>query len=174
MSSLEYLLHRSNYLRILARSSDHTEAIAYAQTHLLPLRSRHPREIPRLINTLLYKKALTSSPSSEEYASPYPELTSPAVHTCLENAFAREYCARRQMSKDAPLKVVGNIGGGIALPRIEKGRKIMKDRKGDWSNTEEIPVRSAPVFTVHVLELTAPRPFTILTLSPHPLTIYRC
>ena len=45
------------------------------------------------------------------------------------------------MSKDAPLKIVGNIGGGIALPRIEKGRKIMKDRKGDWSNTEEIPVR---------------------------------
>jgi len=47
------------------------------------------------------------------------------------------------MSKDAPLKIVGNIGGGIALPRIEKGRKIMKDRKGDWSNTEEIPVRCA-------------------------------
>lgn len=45
------------------------------------------------------------------------------------------------MSKAAPLKIVGNIGGGIALPRIEKGRKIMKDRKGDWSNTEEIPVR---------------------------------
>jgi E3 ubiquitin-protein transferase RMND5 len=47
------------------------------------------------------------------------------------------------MSKDPPLKIVGNIGGGIALPRIEKGRKIMKDRKGDWSNTEEIPVRCA-------------------------------
>lgn len=146
-SSLEYLLHRSKYLRLLANSLGPTDhrVIAYAHKHLLPLQSRHPREIPRLLTAILYGEALTSSSStsgsgSDEHASPYPDYTSPLVHTCLENAFAREYCARRQMSKDAPLKVVGNIGGGVALPRIEKGRKIMKDRKGDWSNTEEIPV----------------------------------
>jgi hypothetical protein len=59
------------------------------------------------------------------------------------------------MSKDAPLKIVGNIGGGVALPRIEKGRKIMRDRKGDWSNAEEIPVRSAtyPLYD-HIPKLT--------------------
>lgn len=105
---------------------------------------------------MLYGEALTSTSSPEEHPSPYPDHTSPSVHTCLENAFAREYCARRQMSKDAPLKVVGNIGGGIALPRIEKGRKIMKDRKGDWSSTEEIPVRFSALFELLILIPTTP------------------
>ncbi|KAG8806855.1 hypothetical protein FRC17_004767 [Serendipita sp. 399] len=58
----------------------------------------------------------------------------------LEEVFTREYCAERQISHQAPLKVVSTIGGGIALPRIEKGKKIMKERRGEWSHTEEIPV----------------------------------
>lgn len=41
-----------------------------------------------------------------------------------------------------PLRVVGDIGGGGALARIEKGRKVMRERKSEWSQTDELPVRS--------------------------------
>ena len=43
--------------------------------------------------------------------------------------FAIEYCASLGMSRQTPLRVVGDIGGGGALARIEKGRKIMRERR---------------------------------------------
>jgi len=137
-SPLEFLLHRSQYLRILSSSpiatSEPSPALTYASANLLPLQHRYPHDIPKLINCILY------GGSPESLASSYPEFATPAIHTCLETAFTREYCAQQQVSQLAPLKVVSNIGGGVALPRIEKGKKIMKERKGDWSHTEEIPV----------------------------------
>lgn len=139
-SPLEFLLHRSQYLRMFTSApipehfSEAPPVLAYARSHLLPLQSRYQQEIPRLIGCIAYGE------SPDTLALLYPEFTSPAIHTCLEGAFTREYCAQRQVSKHAPLKVVANIGGGLALPRIEKGKKIMKERRGGWSHTEEIPV----------------------------------
>ena len=46
------------------------------------------------------------------------------------------------MSRQVPLRVVGDIGGGGALARIEKGRKVMRERKSEWSQTDELPVGS--------------------------------
>ncbi|KAG9056170.1 hypothetical protein FS842_011460 [Serendipita sp. 407] len=135
-SPLEFLLHRSEYLRILSKSSSSSTseppaALGYAERHLLPLYPRYPADIPKLFNSMLLGEKLSST---------YPELASPAIHTQLEDEFTREYCAERQISHQAPLKVVSTIGGGIALPRIEKGKKIMKEKRGEWSHTEEIPV----------------------------------
>ena len=45
------------------------------------------------------------------------------------------------MSRQIPLKVVADIGGGGALARIEKGRKLMRERKSEWSQADELPVR---------------------------------
>ena len=50
------------------------------------------------------------------------------------------------MSRQPPLRVVGDIGGGGALVRIEKGKKVMQDKKSEWSATEELPVSSHPSF----------------------------
>jgi hypothetical protein len=44
------------------------------------------------------------------------------------------------MSRQVPLRVVGDIGGGGALARIEKGRKVMRERKSEWCQTDELPV----------------------------------
>lgn len=133
-SDLEFLLHRSQYLRILSESpipTDIAPAFEYAKQHLLPLEPRYPSEVPKLMNCLVLGDSVSRI---------YPDLASPEVHNRLEGAFSREYCASRHVSNQAPLKVVSIIGGGIALPRIEKGKKIMKERKGEWSHTEEIPV----------------------------------
>ena len=54
--------------------------------------------------------------------------------------FATEFSACLGLSKQVPLKVVGDIGGGGALAKIEKGRKIMRERKSEWSQADELPV----------------------------------
>lgn len=46
-----------------------------------------------------------------------------------------------------PLRVVGDIGGGGALARIEKGRKVMRERKSEWSQIDELPVSCCSMST---------------------------
>lgn len=89
-------------------------------------------------------------PLSRLQKSPYADLASPSLHLELEPMFAKEYCASLGMSRQVPLRVVGDIGGGGALARIEKGRKVMRERKSEWSQTDELPVRS-PLFVLEVL-----------------------
>ena len=74
--------------------------------------------------------------------SPYEDITSDTIHLNLENRFATEFSASLRMSKRPPLRVVGVIGGGGALAKIEKGRKIMQERKSKWSQADESPVSS--------------------------------
>lgn len=73
-------------------------------------------------------------------SSPYKELASPSLHLDLEPLFAKEYCASLGMSRQVPLKVLCDIAGGGALAKIEKGRKVMRERKSEWSQTDELPV----------------------------------
>ena len=101
---------------------------------LSPFYSEHPAEFRRVMSCILFL------PESRLRTSPYADLASPAVHTDLEPLFAKEYCAHLGMSKQVPLRVVGDIGGGGALARIEKGRKVMRERKSEWSQTDELPV----------------------------------
>lgn len=101
---------------------------------LNPFYSEHPAEFRRVMTCILFL------PESRLRTSPYADLASPAVHTDLEPLFAKEYCAHLGMSKQVPLRVVGDIGGGGALARIEKGRKVMRERKSEWSQTDELPV----------------------------------
>lgn len=44
------------------------------------------------------------------------------------------------------MKVAIDIGGSGALARIEKGRKIMKDSRTEWSSVDELPVSNLPGF----------------------------
>ena len=78
--------------------------------------------------------------------SPYADLASPNFYADIDPLFAREYCASSGMSRQIPLKVVADIGGGGALARIEKGRKLMRERKSEWSQTDELPVRLSLLF----------------------------
>lgn len=82
--------------------------------------------------------------------SPYADLASPAVHLDLEPMFAKEYCASLGMSRQVPLRVVGDIGGGGALARIEKGRKVMRERKSEWSQSDELPVSDPWLLYLHL------------------------
>ena len=107
----------------------------YARDKLRPLFERYPTEICRLTACLAYL------PKERMLRSPYADLASPSIHTDLESMFAKEYCASLGMSRQFPLRVVCDIGGGGALARIEKGKKVMKERKSEWSQMDELPVR---------------------------------
>lgn len=85
-------------------------------------------------------------PLSRLQNSPYADIASPSLHFDLEPLFAKEYCASLGMSRQVPLRVVGDIGGGGALARIEKGRKVMRERKSEWSQTDELPVSCASLY----------------------------
>ena len=109
-------------------------ALSYANTSLRPFYSRYHLEFGRLMNCVLYLSL------ARLQASPYADLASPSIHHDLEPLFAKEYCASLGYSRQAPLRVAGDIGGGGALARIEKGRKVMRERKSEWSRTDELPV----------------------------------
>ena len=136
-SALEFHLHRSEYLRLLTPSpSEQSRAIDYANKHLQPFFASHPAELKRLMGCLIFL------PKERMQKSPYEDLTSDSIHLELENMFATEFSASLGMSKRPPLRVVGDIGGGGALAKIEKGRRIMRERKSEWSQADELPVNS--------------------------------
>lgn len=135
-SPLEFYLHRSQYIRLLFSSHppDPLPALSYANATFGPFYDDHEVEFKRLIGCVAYL------PLSKLQTSPYADLASPSLHFDLEPLFAKEYCASLGMSRQVPLRVVGDIGGGGALARIEKGRKVMRERKSEWSQTDELPV----------------------------------
>lgn len=118
----------------LLLANNHTTALNYARANFTPFYDRHTAEIHRLMNCLSFL------PASRLQGSPYADLTSPSLHADLEPMFAKEYCASLGMSRQVPLRVIGDIGGGGALARIEKGRKVMRERKSEWSQADELPV----------------------------------
>lgn len=110
-------------------------ALVYANATLRPFYNEYSTEFRRLMTCVAYL------PLSKLQTSPYADLSSPSLHFDLEPLFAKEYCASLGMSRQVPLRVVGDIGAGGALAKIEKGRRIMRERKSEWSQTDELPVR---------------------------------
>lgn len=143
-SPLEFHLHRSQYLRLLLspHSSNVSEALKYAKTNFTPFYPRYTADINKLMNCITYVSRLQ--------LSPYADLASPALHYDLEPMFAKEFCASLGMSRQVPLRVVGDLGGGGALARIEKGRKVMRERKSEWSQSDELPVRCQTIAAIVV------------------------
>jgi hypothetical protein len=136
-SPLEFYLHRSQFIRLLlAEPLDAGPAISYANATLRSFYPEHATEFQRLMTSVLYL------PKERLQRSPYADLASDSVHTDLEPLFAKEYCMSLGMSRQVPLRVIGDIGGGGALARIEKARTVMKERKSEWSQTDELPVRA--------------------------------
>ncbi|PCH38249.1 hypothetical protein WOLCODRAFT_136130 [Wolfiporia cocos MD-104 SS10] len=133
-SPLEFLLVKSQYIHLLLGSQppDIRSAIAYARRYFPSFSSQHAHEISRLMTCVLFLSHLS--------ASPYSEYASSDQHSELGSMFAKEFCASLGMSRQVPLRAVGDIGGGGALARIEKGRKIMRERKSEWSRTDELPI----------------------------------
>jgi hypothetical protein len=168
-SPLEFHLHRSRYLQLLRKThfASRTEHLAflYHREHLLPLYTLYPAEIDRLCSYFLWVSMGRLS------SCPYADLASATLHTGLEAEFTKEYACRTQIGREAPLKILNRIGGGNALVRIEKGKKVMKDRKGDWTNNDDLPVRPSvlpSMFNPIPSLISVPGPASPSSTTPPP------
>lgn len=141
-------MHRSQYMRLLLSSHppDPIGAVRYAKDNLGPFYKDHEAEFQRLMTCPAFL------PLHKLQNSIYKDLALPTLHFDLEPLFAKEYCASLGMSRQVPLRVVGDIGGGGALARIEKGRKVIGDRKSEWNHMEELPVYLRPPLQVLILK----------------------
>lgn len=130
-------------------------ALAYAREHFRQFYAKHLTEISRLSASALYLpvEKLLSSPYGDMYTSDGvalaeklvdPPAADPAAETYhaphLINLFSSEFCTSLNMSKDLPLKVVTDIGGGGALSRIAKVRGVLKEKRTEWTSVQELPV----------------------------------
>ena len=105
--------------------TEQSRAIDYANKHLQPFFALHSAKLKHLMGCMIFL------PKERMQKSPYEDLVLNLIHHELENMFATEFSASLGMSKRPPLRVMGDVGGGSALAKIEKGRKIMWERKSE-------------------------------------------
>ncbi|KAF7338338.1 CTLH domain-containing protein [Mycena venus] len=129
-SPLEFHLHRSQYIRLLLSTHPPNvmAALAYAKEHMGSFYEENEDECRRLTGCILYL------PLSKLQTSPYADLASPSIAFRLGAAFCQGILCQ---SRHEPAR---DIGGGGALSRIEKGRKVMRERKSEWSQADELPI----------------------------------
>ncbi|PWN18274.1 hypothetical protein BCV69DRAFT_252960 [Microstroma glucosiphilum] len=155
-SNLEFALHRSQFLRIATGagvtpfSTIHIrKAVEYGRIHFRRHLGTHLATIQALFSFSLFLPPLqpnrlpTISELYEQVPFTYHHfLDAQQMHSPhLEPLFAIEYCARNAMSREAPLKIAVEVGvSGGALLKIHKARKVMKVRRNEWSQANELPI----------------------------------
>jgi hypothetical protein len=125
-----------------------SRALAYARINFKQFYPEHISEIARLSAAALYLpfERLLQSPYKDLFTDEGPEKSTSDIANNLYHAphliplFSSEYCTSLNMSKDLPLKVVTDIGGGGALAKIAKVRGVMKEKRTNWSTVTELPV----------------------------------
>ncbi|KNZ58293.1 hypothetical protein VP01_195g9 [Puccinia sorghi] len=127
-------------------------ALEYAQQHFLKFFPRRWEEAVRLTASSLYTpfSKLKRSPYSEFYRTANSvgvdeecdcsELWLHADH--LVPLFTKEFYARLEWSKELPLTVATELGSGGALAKIAKVRSVMKEKRTEWSQADELPEQS--------------------------------
>ena len=142
-----FYLHRARLIQLILNprsegpstsTSDCPASLQYARDHLFPyMVSSHQQEIYHLLGALLYTPAQLP-------LSPYADLLSPSLEApALVPLFRVEFCRLHGWAREDPLAVVVDLGAGGALGKIEKARKVMKERLGEVRVWEELPVRAS-------------------------------
>jgi hypothetical protein len=131
-SSLEFDLHRAQYIHLLLTSTSPVTALTYVREQLCAFQPTHPTELTRLLGALAYL------PASRLRTSPYADLLADESRSILIDTFAALWCASARLPRASPLRVVADLGPA-ALARIEKGKKVLGVRAG-WGAREELPI----------------------------------
>jgi hypothetical protein len=139
-----FYLHRARLIQLVrnprsagpSSDSDCPAPLQYARDHLFPyMVSSHQQEIYHLLGALLYTPTQLAT-------SPYADLLSPSLEApALVPLFRVEFCRLHGWAREDPLSVVVDLGAGGALGKIEKARKVMKERLGEIRTWDELPVR---------------------------------
>ncbi|OZJ05222.1 hypothetical protein BZG36_02453 [Bifiguratus adelaidae] len=129
-SNLEFNLHNLQYMTYL-QANQTLDALLYARRWFPDFTARHLPEIQRLLAAICFTDRLATSP--------YADLVSNIHWQDIQHDFTKEFCSLLGMSAESPL-FVSVMVGTIALPTIIKMATIMKDKKTEWSQQDELPV----------------------------------
>ncbi|KAG0245821.1 hypothetical protein BGX31_005923 [Mortierella sp. GBA43] len=138
-STLEFKLHRQRFLQLLESQQrlgldKKLEAILYARANFEKFKTRHEREIARLMCSILYRESSDSSL--------YSDLMAASSTDDIQHMFTRDFCRLIGLSCESPLYVSLTVGTQ-AMPTIIKMATIMKAKKTEWSQQSEMPVEIA-------------------------------
>ncbi|KAJ1664677.1 hypothetical protein IW140_006172 [Coemansia sp. RSA 1813] len=126
---LEFALHRLRFLQLVERGRG-AEALMYSRTWF-PRFASQLGEIEHLMGIFIYAKRLESSP----YASLFTEQRwEDGAH-----AFASAFCTLMGLAAASPLSVTV-AAGARALPVVCKVSGLLRDKKVEWSQQNELPV----------------------------------
>ncbi|KAF8929290.1 hypothetical protein BGZ58_009037 [Dissophora ornata] len=129
-STLEFKLHRQRYLQLLeARQKE--DAVSYAKENFEYFKTRHTKEIQRLMCSILFLDRFQTSP--------YADLVAPNSNDDIQHMFTRDFCSLIGLSQESPLYVSLTVGTQ-AMPTMIKMAAIMKAKKTEWSQQSELPV----------------------------------
>ncbi|XP_040096354.1 E3 ubiquitin-protein transferase RMND5B isoform X2 [Oryx dammah] len=134
-SSLEFKLHRLQFIRLLAGGPEkQLEALSYAR-HFQPFAHVHQREIQVMMGSLVYLQLGLEK-------SPYCHLLDNSHWAEICETFTRDACSLLGLSVESPLSV-SFASGCVALPVLMNIKAVMEQRQcsGVWSHKDELPVR---------------------------------
>ncbi|KAF9129011.1 hypothetical protein BGW39_004539 [Mortierella sp. 14UC] len=117
-STLEFKLHRQRYLQLLM-GRQVQEAIVYARKNFAYFGNRHTQDHIK--------------------TSPYADLIAPNTNADIQHMFTRDFCSLIGLSCDSPLYVSVTVGTQ-AMPTMIKMASIMKAKRTEWSQQQELPV----------------------------------
>ncbi|XP_055285155.1 E3 ubiquitin-protein transferase RMND5B isoform X2 [Moschus berezovskii] len=133
-SSLEFKLHRLQFIRLLAGGPEkQLEALSYAR-HFQPFAHLHQREIQVMMGSLVYLQLGLEK-------SPYGHLLDNSHWAEICETFTRDACSLLGLSVESPLSV-SFASGCVALPVLMNIKAVMEQRQcsGVWSHKDELPI----------------------------------
>ncbi|CEH17313.1 Predicted E3 ubiquitin ligase [Ceraceosorus bombacis] len=121
-------------------------AMKYGNTVFPKFMHTHLVEVEKLYTFLIFLQPHASDLSDQVLFTSMPLqyrhfLDNNTMHgPLLAPLFEAEWCARKGVAKEAPLKLAVEVGAGGALNRIAKVRAVMKQSGNEWSQADELPV----------------------------------
>ncbi|KAJ2688876.1 hypothetical protein IWW39_001925 [Coemansia spiralis] len=127
---LEFALHRLRFLQLI-EEGEPGRALAYARAWFPPAAGARLAEISHLMGVLMYARRL--------HASPYAALFDGGRWADGARAVAAAFCAVAGDAAASPL-AVSVAAGARALAVVGKVSGLLRDRRVEWSQQDELPV----------------------------------
>ncbi|TGZ79680.1 hypothetical protein EX30DRAFT_333262 [Ascodesmis nigricans] len=150
-SNLEFELCRLKFITLFldALETGPEEAMQFARTEFHRFQQRHFRDCLQLFLAFTYRAGIAgmmtgkNQPKDVVNPAPYPYYNLfQNVEERWENIgkmFTSEYCGLLGLSAESPL-FLAVTAGSVALPVLEKLRRITEDKGTEWTSHGELPV----------------------------------
>ncbi|XP_067935340.1 E3 ubiquitin-protein ligase RMND5A-like isoform X2 [Watersipora subatra] len=167
-SSIEFNLHRMNFLMLLNSKSEHSrwDAVQYAKIFQI-FSPRHAKDIQQLMGCFLFQDRGIEH-------SPYAHLLSLTAWQELEEQFAKDACMLLGHAMESPLMIAINAGTKTLGPLMHiTNVMLQKQLPPEWGPKAELPVSvdlgqdslfhsvfACPILRQHVAESNPPMKLT--------------